>query len=175
VPEELVAATGIATARTGEPITAMVPLIWLAARNSEKRVCDSAIPPLVKADDVPLYALDKHTRLGREAVWRFACENDTVRACLARFVPASQRRSAAYVAAFYVDAAPIARRLIWNQSEALEAFGIERDLLYAGMPAEGIEPLLAVMRANLAHLNEIRRDVLARSQADLAAREVRHD
>jgi hypothetical protein len=164
VPEELVAATGIAAARTREPITAIVPLIWLSARNSENRVCDCAVPPLVKTDDVPLYALDKHTRSGREAIWRFACENDSVRACLTRFVPASQRRSAAYVAAFYVDAAPIARRLMWDQSEALEAFGIERDLLHAGLPAEGIQPLLKVMRANIAHLNELRAQVLARTQ-----------
>jgi hypothetical protein len=142
----------------------MGPLIWLAARHSENQVCDSAIPPLVKAADVPLYALDKHTRLGREAIWRFACENDSARACLARFVPASQRRSAVYVAAFYVDAAPIARRLIWDQSEALEAFGIERDLLHAGVPAEGIQPLLAAMRTNVAHLNELRAQVLARAQ-----------
>jgi hypothetical protein len=161
VPEELVAATGIAAARTREPITAMVPLIWLAARNSEKRVCDCAVPPLVKTADVPLYALDKHTRPGREVIWRFACENDSVRACLARFVPAGQRRSAAYVAAFYVDAAPIARRLMWDQSEALETFGIERDLLHAGVPAEGIQPLLKTMRANLWHLNELRTQVLA--------------
>jgi hypothetical protein len=168
VPEELVAATGIAAARTREPITAMVPLIWLAARNSESRVCDCAVPHLVKADDVPLYALDKHTRLGREAIWRFACENDSARACLARFVPASQRRSAAYVATFYVDAAPVARRLIWDQSETLEAFGIERDLLHAGVPAEGIEPLLKAMRTNLGHLNELRAQVLARSQPALA-------
>jgi hypothetical protein len=146
----------------------MVPLIWLAARNSKKAVCDRPIPHLVKADDVPLYALDKHTRLGREAIWRFAYENDSVRTCLARFVPAGQRRSAAYVAAFYVDAAPIAKRLLWDQSEALEAFGIERDLLHAGgMPAEGIEPLLEVMRTNLDHLNEFRRRILSRSQADL--------
>jgi hypothetical protein len=130
----------------------------------QNRVCDCAIPHLVKAEDVPLYALDKHTRLGREAIWRFACENDSVRACLARFVPASQRRSAAYVAAFYVDAAPIARRLMWDQSEALEAFGIERDLLHAGVPAEGIEPLLKAMRANLGHLNELRAQVLASAQ-----------
>jgi hypothetical protein len=175
VPEDLVAATGIAAARTREPITAMVPLIWLAARNSESRVCDCAVPPLVKADDVPLYALDKHTRSGREAIWRFGCENDSVRTCLAHFVPAGRRRSAAYIAAFYVDAAPVAKRLIWDQSEALEAFGIERDLLHAGLPAEGIGPLLAVMRANLDYLNNLRRDVLARSQADLVPREVRHD
>ena len=122
------------------------------------------IPPLVEAGGVPLYALDKHTRLGREAIWRFACENEFVRACLARFVPASQRRSAAYVAAFYVDAAPIAQRLMWDQSEALETFGIERDLVHAGVPTEGIQPLLEAMRANLGHLNELRANVIAAAQ-----------
>jgi hypothetical protein len=164
VPEELVAATGIAAAQTREKITAMVPLIWLVARQSENRVRDCAVPPLVKADDVPLYALDKHTRLGREVVWRFACENDSVRACLARLIPARQTRSAAYMAAFYVDGAPVARRLMWDQSEALEVFGIERDLFHAGVPAEGIQPLLEVMRANLEHLNELRAQVLVRAQ-----------
>jgi hypothetical protein len=134
VPEELVAATRIAAARTREPITAMVPLIWLAARQSENRVCDCAVPPLVKAADVPLYALDKHTRLGREAIWRFACENDTVRACLARFVPARQRRNAAYVAAFYVDAAPIAKRLMWDQSEARGLRVSRSQAAYASRP-----------------------------------------
>jgi hypothetical protein len=173
-PKELVAATAIAAARTREPITAMVPLIWLAARTSKKKVCDCPIPAMVKAGDVPLYALDTHTRLGREAIWRFAQESMAVRACLARFVPENRWRSAAYVAAFYVDAAPIARRLVWDQSEALEVFGIERDLVYAGIPVEGIQPLLEVMRTNLDHLNNLRRDVLARSQADIVAREVRH-
>jgi hypothetical protein len=143
----------------------MVPLLWLAARQSENRVCDCVVPPLVKADDVPLYALDMHTRLGREAIWRFARENAAVRACLTRYVPESRWRQAAYVAAFYVDGAPIARRLIWDQSGALEAFGIERDLLHAGAPAEGIQPLLAAMRADLGQLNELRVQVLARSQA----------
>jgi hypothetical protein len=175
VPEELVAATRIAATRTREPITAMVPLIWLAARQSENQVCDCAVPPLVKAADVPLYALDKHTRLGREAIWRFACENDSVRACLARFVPGGQRRSACYMAAFYVDAAPVARRLMWDQSEALETFGIERDLLHASVPAEGIQPLLKVMRANSAHLNELRAQVLAGAQKAVATMQIGRD
>src|SRR5215469_5660875 len=111
---------------------------------------------------------------GREAIWRFATEHPAVRWCLAHYVPERCWRGVAYVAAFYVDGAPVARRLMWDQSEALETFGIERDLLFAGVPAEGIEPLLGVMRANLNHLNEFRRDVLARSKADLVAREVRH-
>jgi hypothetical protein len=175
VPEELVAATGIAAARTREKITTMVPLIWLAARHSENQVCDCAVPHLVEAADVPLYALDQHTRLGREAIWRFAREHPAVRWCLAHYVPERCWRGVAYMAAFYVDGAPVARRLMLDQSEALEAFGIERDLLHAGLPADGIEPLLEVMRANLDQLNEFRRDVLARSQADLVPREVWHD
>jgi hypothetical protein len=168
-PEELVVATEIAATRTREPITLMVPLIWLAAASSKERVCDCAVPPLVKVGDVPFCAFDKHTRLGREAIWRFAGENESVRSCLKRFIPASKRRSAAYVAAFYVDAAPVSRRLIWDQSDTLEVFGIERDLLHAGVAAEGINPLLEVMRANLAHLNELRANILVRSQSLQAA------
>ena len=115
------------------------------------------------AGGVPLYALDKHTRLGREAIWRFARENDVVRACLERRVPANRWRAGAYVTAFYVDAAPVSHRLIWDQSEGLEAFGLEVDLLTAGVPREGIAPLLQTMRDNLQHLNEIRAEVFTRS------------
>jgi hypothetical protein len=165
VPGDLVAATDVAAGRTREPITVMVPLIWLAAATSQQSVCDYPVPPLTKAGDVPLYALDEHTRLGREAIWRYACENDGVRTCLERFVPASRRRRAANVAAFYADAAPVARRLMWDQSRSLETFGIERDLLLAGVPAEGIGPLLEAVRANLGHLNELRAQILGRTRA----------
>jgi hypothetical protein len=101
VPEELVVATGIAAARTREPITVMVPFIWLAARDCKRQVRDCPIPPLTQAGDVPLYALDMHTRLGREAIWRLARDNKAVRACLARFLPENGWRMAAYVAAFW--------------------------------------------------------------------------
>jgi hypothetical protein len=171
VPEELVAATAIAAARTQEPFSLLVPLIWLAASTSERAsIREYSIPELVRAGDVPTYSLDEHTRLGREAIWRFARVNDAVRACLECYVPENRRRRAANVAAFYVDAAPVARRLVWDQSKTLEAFGIERDLLYAGVAAEGIGPLLQAMRTHLGHLNELRREVLTRSQAARPAR-----
>jgi hypothetical protein len=168
VPEDLVAATRMAAGRTREPITVMVPLIWLAAATSQQSVCDCLIPPLARVGDVPLYALDMHTRLGREAIWLFACENDSARTCLERFVPASGRRRAANVAAFYADAAPVARRQMWDQSRSLETFGTERDLLFAGVPAEGIGPLLEAARANLGHLNELRAQILSRTRAEPA-------
>ena len=170
LPDDLLTATQIAAARTREPITLMVPLIWLATKGSKDvTVRNCPVPALTMASGVPLYALDEHTRLGRQAIWRFASENAEVRACLERFVLVGQRRRAANVTAFYVDAAPIAKRLQWEQSDTLETFGLERDLLHAGVPAEGIEPLLECMRVNLGHLNELRADILTRSYPVQAA------
>jgi hypothetical protein len=53
---------------------------------------------------------------------------------------------------------------VTSKSEALEAFGTERDLLHAGVTTDGIQPLLEAMRANLFHLNELRAQILARAQ-----------
>src|SRR5208282_1371587 len=65
VPDDLLVATEIAAARTREPITLMVPLIWLAAKKSQDvKVRNCPVPPLTISGGVPLYALDEHTRLG---------------------------------------------------------------------------------------------------------------
>lgn len=164
-PDELVTATAIAAVRSREPITVLVPLIWLGANDGRApTVGDRPVPPSPIIGDVPLYALDMHTRLGREAIWRFARENDALRACLELYVSPDRWRTAAYNAAFYVDASPVARQLIWEQSERLEEFGMEGDLQRAGVPLKGIAPLLQAMRTNLGHLNGLRAEALVRSQ-----------
>jgi len=157
VPDELVAATGIAARKTREPITLMVPLVWLAANcDSYPTIIEPEVPVAKIVDGVPMYSLDKHTRLGREAVRRFASENDEMQETLARYVPAARRNDAAYMAAFYADAAPLATKLVWKDADELEAFGTETDLLLSGVPPEGFAPLLAALRNNLGHLNEVR-------------------
>jgi hypothetical protein len=99
VPEDLLVATEIAATRTREPITVMVPLIWLAAQASRQlSVSACTVPSLAQMGDVLLYALDQHTRLGREAIWRFAREHPAVRWCLTHYVPERCWREVAYVA-----------------------------------------------------------------------------
>jgi len=165
VPDELVIATGIAARKTREPITLMVPLIWLAAnRHGHPTTTESELPVATIVDEVPMYSLDKHTRLGREAIRRFASENDEVRATLARYVPAARHNDAAYMAAFYADAAPLAIKLVWKGADELEAFGTETDLLLSGVPPEGFAPLLAALRNNLEHLNEVRARVFVQQR-----------
>ena len=166
VPDELVTATGIAAQKTREPITLMVPLVWLAAtRHGHPTITESEVPVAKIVDGVPMYALDKHTRLGREAIRRFASENDEVRETLARYVPAARRNDAAYMAAFYADAAPLATKLVWKGADELEAFGTETDLLLSGVPPEGFAPLLAALRNNLGHLNEVRARVFVQQRS----------
>lgn len=58
---------------TREPITVMVPLVWLAANVGQiPTVTDISVAAARAVGDVPLYALDMHTRSGREAIHRFA-------------------------------------------------------------------------------------------------------
>jgi hypothetical protein len=166
VPDELVTATGIAAQKTREPITLMVPLVWLAAtRHGRPTITESELPVAKIVDGVPMYSLDKHTRLGREAVRRFASENEEVRETLARYVPAARRNDAAYMAAFYADAAPLATKLVWKGADELEALGTETDLLLSGVPPKGFAPLLAALGSNLGHLNEVRARLFARQRS----------
>jgi hypothetical protein len=166
VPDELVAATGIAAQKTREPITLVVPLVWLAAtRHGHPTITESEVPVAKIVDGVPMYSLDKHTRLGREAIRRFASENEEVRETLTRCVPAARRNDAAYMSAFYADAAPLATKLVWKGAGELETFGTETDLLLSGVPPEGFAPLLAALRNNLEHLNEVRARVFVQQRS----------
>lgn len=157
VPEGLTAATGIAATRSREAITLMAPLIWLAANDGQiPTVLDRGVPGSSIVDDVPLYALDKHTRVGREAIRNLVKYNSQIRRFLETYVLPAHRRDAAYMAAFYADAAPLASRLTWRGADELEGFGTETDMLRSGVPLEAIGPLLALFRANVDHLNQVR-------------------
>lgn len=165
VPEELVAATGIAATKSREPITLMVPLIWLAANDGQvPTVLEAAVPRSLILDDIPMYALDKHTRIGLEAIRSLVKQNYEIHECLERYVATAQRHKAAYMAAFYVDAAPLASKLSWDGADQLEALGTEADLLNEGVPPEGVEPLLRLFRENTGHLDKIRADIVRRKR-----------
>lgn len=157
VPEELAIATQHAATRTHEPITLMVPLIWVeASKDRDAAVVDCAVPACPVVRGVPVYALDKHTAVGKAAINQFARENTAVRETLAEYVPEYRAQDAACMAAFHADAAPVSRRLNWSQSAALEAIGIDNDLRSVKVSPDGVRPIMDIVRANLDHLNQIR-------------------
>jgi hypothetical protein len=162
VPSDLIAATRISSTRTKEPIVIMAPLLWLAASaTGDARVVECAVPPAPLIGEIPAYALDKHTAIGKAAIHRLARENEAVREVLATFVPEYRANEVACMAAFYADAAPVALRFDWNGSRELEPLGIETDMLGVGVRREGITAVLNVVCENLGHLNAIRAEMFS--------------
>ena len=143
----------------------MVPLIWLVAHDDQVlTVSEATVPGTLVLDDIPMYALDKHTRIGQEAIRSLIKYNREIRGCLQKFVAPARWNAAAYMAAFYADAAPLASKLCWEGADRLETLGTETDLLISGVTPEGVVPLLKVFRENLDHLNKLRAHTICKKR-----------
>ena len=166
VPRDFVIVTMASAKYSREPITLLPALIWLQVQKSGyRRVVRDPLPPTDMVDDIPLYALDKHTRIGRQAIRIFGRDNALVSAKLDERVSPACRYDALCMAAFYVDAAPVSIRLDWDQSDILYELGLETDMGSVGVPKKSIHPILQAVRDNLHHLNAIRRKLLIARKA----------
>ncbi len=158
--EELAYSIVLAAKRVPEALIALVPLIWLEVQRSGLTgIRSDSVPETKTIAGVPLYAFDKHTRIGKRAIERLISENKPLRDCIILFLAKGSPRKAAEIAAFYADAAPLMRRLDWEQSDSLERLGIEADFIAAGLRVEGIDPVREAMNAALDHLNAIRAEL----------------
>ena len=150
----------LAAKRAPEVLVVLAPLIWLEVRRGGPAGLRSdPIPQSRKVAGIPLYAFDKHTRIGKRAIERLVGENRPFRDCVVGFLVKGSPRKAAEIAAFYADAAPLARRLEWAQSDSLERLGIEADFIDAGLRLDGIGPVREAMNAALEQLNDIRAEL----------------
>ncbi len=96
VPERLLEAVALALKKTRGPFVLMLPLLWLDAAEGEAELVDSLLPPSALINGVPLYALDKHTRLGLQAIGRFARENAEIAQFLSEHAQGLPRGGAGY-------------------------------------------------------------------------------
>jgi hypothetical protein len=128
----------------------------LHSSGQQPSIADVAVPKTRFCRGIPVYALDKHTAAGQHAIGIFVSESLRVGDTIAQFAPDFRARDIAAMAAYYVDATPIARRLMWSQSVELEAIGLYSDMLSAGCPREGVNPVVEAVRDELNHLNDIR-------------------
>jgi len=147
------------------PFCLLLPLIWSrwSYDRCEPQIVEDALPVPEFVDRVPLYTFDKHTALGSQAIARFARQNGPTAATLKQWVPEHRRRDVAAIAAFYADAAPVARRLEWSTGSELSQIGTFADMVDAGCEPDGVQTVLNCARENLPHLNQLRRAELGRS------------
>ena len=166
IPDDQLQMVDIAARLLKEPITVMLPLLMvLETEDAGTAWVDSApVPDSPSAHGIPLYAFDKHTSIGKRAIAEFARTCDPVRDILAEHVPEFRARDVAAMAAFYVDAIPLAHRYQWSRSHVLEAEGRVADMMKVGTPRAGVDPIIRAVEENLDALNAIRARMLVQSQ-----------
>jgi hypothetical protein len=162
VPADLVAASADATTMSREPICVLLPIVWLLWRSGGRgcRSIEQPVPDGPSVAGIPLWSLDKHTRSGKAALARLVSENAAVREVAVRIVGRRGAIAAVEMAAYYLDAAPVSRRLDWPLSLSLEAEGRRVDFAKVGVPWDGVDLLMTVMADNRHHLDRLRAGML---------------
>lgn len=161
VSQGLIESVARAESRTREPFCLLLPLLWLTAMpETSVEAAADFFPPSRTVGGVPLWTLDFHTRAGRTAIQRFTRENAAVRQALRESVSHNRHTEAAYLAAFYTDAACCTLSMDWSLRAEIEQFGMEADFAHAGVSPEHVCSLLAVFNGNVDHLNDVRENVL---------------
>ena len=155
VPSPLLEAVGLTLKKTREPFVLMLPLLWLAAVEGEREIIDSPLPPSSLINGLPLCAIDKHTRLGRQAIGRFARENVEIAQFLMKHAQGS-RDAALGMAVFYADGALTRPTLRWRRSAEFTAAGVAADFHKVKVTSGvGVE-LVELVTAHIADLDAIR-------------------
>jgi hypothetical protein len=163
VPERLLEAVAVVIKKAREPFALLLPLLWLAVDGSETELLDFPLAPSSLINGVPLYALDKHTRLGRQAIGRFAEENAEIAQFLSERGCSSGDDRALRMAVFYADGALTRQTLRWRHSEKLSAAGVAADFHGAHVAPEIGAQLVELVAAHIADLNAIRIQLLSRA------------
>ena len=161
-PDRLLEAVAVATKKIRDPLALFLPLLWLAAEDGERALVEVSPPPSGLIDGVPLYALDKHTRLGRQAIGRFAKEN----AEIARFLSkhgCGSGDGALRMAVFYADGALTRPTLQWRYSADLSAVGMAADFHKVHVAADVGAALVQLVSAHIGELDAIRLQLLSRA------------
>jgi hypothetical protein len=161
-PHSLVEAVAIAARRTREPVTLFQPLLWLEAVKGATEIVDSPLPHSAIVNGIPVCALDKHTRLGQQAINRFGRENAAIARFVRDYLPGSRRDGALRLAVFYADGGLTRPVLRWAGAAALERLGLAGEFASVNVALPVGDDLIGLARENLAHLNAIRARLLTR-------------
>ena len=162
-PDRLLEAVMAATKAIRDPLALFLPLIWLSSNKGETALLDRVPPPSGLIDGIPLYALDKHTRLGRQAIGRLIRENAEVAEFLFEFECGSRDDGPLRMAVFHAEGALTRPTLHWRHSAELSAVGMAADFHSVNVYADVGAALTQLVAKHLGQLDAIRCELLSRA------------
>ena len=158
-PASLVAAARFSFRRTGSALALWVTLFQIASHY--RTIGHPPLPdPVWSAEDIPLYAVDYHTRVGKQAVREWRAQSPVLRPYPLRGVQ---------LGLFYTEGSVVRPQLHWEWSERLYALGTEAEMVSAGLTANDFLPIRKAVENELPTLNELRQRLVSEDASPLQA------
>ena len=141
------------------PLAVLLPVAYASkASGTATEVAHDA--PYETWRGVPLYALDQFTRRGRVAIGRWFAVCRELQEILQVAAPQPAWPKIIRYTVFAVEGQVCSRHLMWPEQHDVLRRSMLAELTGRGLTAEYLDPLLACATANLAALNERRREVM---------------
>ncbi len=186
IPEGLVRACADALRRLRNPLPLFYPLLWQDISNCVRQETTDTVPAAPElVHGIPLYALGGHTRMGKQAISKWAGRSAMAHSPEKLGVSATCWRKAAELGVFHVESAVIRPALRWDMRGPspgnnlnmdptlddpfqwdvggdLRLRAIEADFATIGFPLRAIPDFLEAVAASLSELDLIRTELIER-------------
>jgi len=155
--------TNIAGPSGKEPMFWHYPIKASHIRLGKVRVAEHKIPKAIMTKGIPHYALDSHTRLGKQAIRQLLKAHRPLTSFLSHHIPQTAWQPTVEGALFNVEAALVNREITFPEYESIKKLGIETDICRYGLPTSAMGELVALLLEALPLLDDIKRQILKRA------------
>jgi hypothetical protein len=152
-PHTLVEISRAAGRQTSEPFCAFLPLLHRKFDAADTELVSDDFPPEAMIGGIPSWAIDGFSSEGRRALVQFLNTGCPTAKWLQANVSSGDRMAMLRHAQFRIEAGLAKDRLTWPTGQNLRW---QADLHSWPFPLEDAATLLALMRADIAHLNNAR-------------------
>ncbi|WP_436637646.1 hypothetical protein [Microbaculum sp. FT89] len=142
--------------RTGQVLCAFLPLLVAMNHGGVAVVEDDQFPPETMYGDLPSWALDMYSREGLQALTHFLEGDSATARWVRKHIPSAQRVKFLGNILFAVEGGLMRRRINWPLANKLRR---QVDVECQGQHCPNASQIIALLRADISILNEVRRDV----------------
>lgn len=121
------------------------------------------LPDAQETRGIPHYALDCHTRLGKQAIRRLLKASEPLSRILASRLPSQAWQATVEGALFNVEAALVDREICFPEYKAIKKLGVETDICRYGLPIGDVPELINCVTEGLPVLDELKREILLKA------------
>lgn len=123
-------------------------------------VSEHVLPKTIMTRGIPHYALDGHTRLGKQAIRQLLKAHKPLSSFLTHHIPPRAHQPTVEGALFNIEAALVDKEIVFPEYTSIKKLGVETDICRYGLPAHAMDELTALLLEALPLLDDIKHQIL---------------